>query len=327
MDSPRNILRTIKAAKYILVPLHLRPDGDSVGSVLGCYHFPRGLGKKVVLVSADPIPESFEFLTGVKRVRIGDPAKLDLSRFDLLLFLDHAETGRLSRSETFSLPSRMVVVNIDHHVTNANFGDLNYVDPASPSTAEILFDLLRRWKARITPTIADCLLTGIYTDTGGFLYSSTIPSTFTKTSQLLRLGADREKVVENSFRSWPPKTLAIWSLILANSRRSGRLLYSYLPLKEIQRLKIKLDELSPARSFATNNLLLAMKGIKAAAMFTEESHRLIRVSLRSKAGFNVANIAKDMGGGGHVNAAAFDHQGSLKETISKTVKLLQRVLA
>ena len=70
-----------------------------------------------------------------------------------------------------------------------------------------------------------------------------------------------------------------------------------------------------------------MKGIKAAAMFTEEGHRLIRVSLRSKAGFNVANIAKDMGGGGHVNAAAFDHQGSLKETISKTVKLLQRVLA
>lgn len=327
MDSPRNILSTIKAAKYILVPLHLRPDGDSVGSALGCYHFLRELGKKVVLVSADPIPESFGFLTGVKRIRIGDPAKLDLSRFDLLLFLDHAEAGRLSRSETFSLPSRMVVINIDHHVTNTNFGDLNYVDPASPSTAEILFDLLRRWKARVTPTIADCLLTGIYTDTGGFLYSSTIPATFTKTSQLLRLGADREKVVENSFRSWPPKTLAIWSLILANSRRSGRLLYSYLPLKEIQRLKIKIDELSPARSFATNNLLLAMKGIKAAAMFTEESHRLIRVSLRSKAGFNVANIAKDMGGGGHVNAAAFDHQGSLKETISKTVKLLQRVLA
>jgi phosphoesterase RecJ-like protein len=327
VDSPRNILSTIKAAKYILVPLHLRPDGDSVGSALGCYHFLRELGKKVVLVSADPIPESFGFLTGVKRIRIGDPAKLDLSRFDLLLFLDHAEAGRLSRSETFSLPSRMVVINIDHHVTNTNFGDLNYVDPASPSTAEILFDLLRRWKARVTPTIADCLLTGIYTDTGGFLYSSTIPATFTKTSQLLRLGADREKVVENSFRSWPPKTLAIWSLILANSRRSGRLLYSYLPLKEIQRLKIKIDELSPARSFATNNLLLAMKGIKAAAMFTEESHRLIRVSLRSKAGFNVANIAKDMGGGGHVNAAAFDHQGSLKETISKTVKLLQRVLA
>ncbi|HLD96638.1 MAG TPA: bifunctional oligoribonuclease/PAP phosphatase NrnA [Patescibacteria group bacterium] len=327
MDSPRNILRAIKSAKSILVPLHLRPDGDSVGSALGCYHFLRGIGKKVVLVSADPIPESFGFITGVKRVRIGDPSQIDLSRFDLLLFLDHAEAGRLSRREDFSLPSQMIVVNIDHHITNPNFGDLNYVDPASPSTAEILFDLLRRWKAKITPTIADCLLTGIYTDTGGFLYSSTIPSTFTKTSQLIRLGADREKIVENSFRSWPPKTLAIWSLILTNSRRSGRLLYSYLPLKEIQRLKIKLDELSPARSFATNNLLLAMKGIKVAAMFTEEKPRLIRVSLRSKAGFNIANIAKDMGGGGHVNAAAFDHRRPLKETISKTVKLLQRVVA
>ena len=327
MDSPRNILRAIKAAKNILVPLHLRPDGDSIGSALGCYHFLRGLGKKVVLVSADPIPENFEFLTGVKRVRIGDPAKIDLSHFDLLLFLDHADEGRLSHSETFSLPSRMVVINIDHHVTNSNFGDLNYIDPVSPSTAEILFDLLRRWKARITPTIADCLLTGIYTDTGGFLYSSTISTTFTKTSQLLRLGADREKVVENSFRSWPPKTLAIWSLILANSRRRGKMLYSYLPLKEIQSLKIKLEELSPSRSFATNNLLLAMKGIKVAAMFTEEKPRLIRVSLRSKAGFNIANIAKEMGGGGHRNAAAFDHRGSLKETISKTVKLLQRLVA
>jgi phosphoesterase RecJ-like protein len=326
VDSPRNILRTIKASKRILIPLHLRPDGDSVGSALGCYHFLQGLGKKVTLVSADPIPGNFGFLTGVKRIRIGDPAKLDLSRFDLLLFVDHSEAGRLSNKEGFSLPSRMVVINIDHHVTNPNFGDLNYVDSTAPSTAEILFDLLRRWKTKITPTIADCLLTGIYTDTGGFLYSSTVPSSFTKASQLIRLGADRGKVVENSFRSWPPGTIATWSLILSNSRRRHKLIYSHLSFKEVQGLKTKLEELSPARSFATNNLLLGMRGIKVSAMFTEEKPHLIRVSLRSKAGVNVANIAKRMSGGGHESAAAFEYRGPLNEAISKTVKLLKNAV-
>lgn len=297
-----------------------------VGSGLACSHFLRGLGKKVTLVSADPIPETFGFLLGTKQVRIGDPAKLDLSRFDLILFLDHAEAGRLSRKEGFSLPSKTIVINIDHHLTNPNFGNLNYIDSTAPSTAEILFDLLRRWKVKITPAIADCLLTGIYTDTGGFLYSSTTPSSLTKASQLIRLGADRGKVVEHSFRSWPPQTLALWSLILANARRRGKLIYSQLPFKEIQRLKIKPENLFPVRSFTINNLLLAIKGVEVSAIFTEERPRLTRVSLRSKAQFNVANVAKEMGGGGHGNSAGFDYRGPLKEAIAKTVKLLQRVV-
>jgi phosphoesterase RecJ-like protein len=316
-------LRTFKSAKNILVPLHLRPDGDSVGSALACYHFLHGLGKRTTVISADPVPESFGFLTGAKRIRVGDPAKIDLSRFDLLLFVDHADKGRLSYEENFSPPPGIVVINIDHHLTNSHFGDLNYVDPVAPSTAEILFDLLRRWKSKITPAIADCLLTGIYTDTGGFLYSSTTPTSFIKASQLIRLGADREKVVENSFRSWPPKTIAIWSRILSNSHRRNKLIYSHLSFNEVRGLKTGTEELSPSRSFATNNLLLGMRGIKVAAVFTEEKPRLIRASLRSKAGVNIANIAKKMGGGGHENAAAFDYHGSLNEAISKTVKLLK----
>ena len=171
MDSPRNILRAIKSAKSILVPLHLRPDGDSVGSALGCYHFLRGIGKKVVLVSADPIPESFGFITGVKRVRIGDPSQIDLSRFDLLLFLDHAEAGRLSRREDFSLPSQMIVVNIDHHNSNDYFGKVNWVELTATSTAEILVSLVESLggnKPLWDTEIATALLTGILSDTQSF---------------------------------------------------------------------------------------------------------------------------------------------------------------
>ncbi|MDP1710350.1 MAG: bifunctional oligoribonuclease/PAP phosphatase NrnA [candidate division WWE3 bacterium] len=326
MDSPRNILRAVKAAKRILIPLHLRPDGDAVGSALACYHFFRDLGKKVTVVSADPIPEIFLFLPGAKRIKVTDPSELPLERFDLVFLPDTGAPTRFSKAGKIELPPKVILINVDHHRGNPSFGDLNYIVEGAASAAEVLYDLFRLWKTPLTPEIANCLLTGIYTDTGGFLYPSTTADSLAKAANLIRKGADCTRVAEQSFRSWPPKALPLWSQILTNARIRKNVAYSQLPYTTLHKISYSQSELAGIRGFAVNNLLLAIQGVKAAVLFTEEKPRQARVTLRSVGNADVAKVAEHFGGGGHLNSAAFDYRGPLKKIISKTVKLLQGIV-
>lgn len=323
MTSGKVILRTIKAAKKILIPLHVRPDGDVIGAALALAHFLKNLDKKTTVVSTDPIPEAISFLPGVKKIKIADPLALGLRQFDLLLLVDHAELARFTHAKDFNLPPQLPIVNIDHHLTNRKFGDLNYVDPNAPSTCELLYDLFKLWKVEITPDIAACLLTGVYTDTGGFIYPATTSSSLVKAADLIKRGADREMVVEHSFRSWPKTALKILTMIISNAKTRGATTYTSISYRDLQQNnKIKTD-FSEIKSFAAANLLLAVRGIKTALIFTEEKPRKIRVTLRSRGNINVAQLANAMGGGGHRYSAGFDFNGPLKKAVSKTLKLLR----
>lgn len=324
MDSPRTILRTLRTAKKILIPLHLRPDGDAVGSALACHYLLKSFGKRATLISADPIPENYLFLPGAKRIKIIDPARLDLSNFDLILLVDNGDPSRFSRTGKVDLPPHLLLINIDHHSNNRGFGNLNYVVPHATSTAEILYDLFKFWKVKVTPEIADCLLTGIYTDTSGFLHPTTTAGSLAKAADLIRKGANHVEIIENSFRSWPPKTLKLWRAVLDNVKRRKDVIYSQLSYPEVHLVGSSRAELASVKSFALDNLLITIRGANVAVMFTEEKPKQIRVSLRSKGRFDVAKIAEKMGGGGHIHAAAFDFKGPLKEAVAKTLRLVVR---
>uniref|UniRef100_A0A831Z171 Bifunctional oligoribonuclease/PAP phosphatase NrnA n=1 Tax=candidate division WWE3 bacterium TaxID=2053526 RepID=A0A831Z171_UNCKA len=326
MDSPRNILRAVKAAKRILIPLHLRPDGDSIGSALACEHFLRNLGKTVTVVSADSIPESLLFLPGAKRIKTIDPNDLPLERFDLVFLTDNAASSRFSKAGVIKFPPKVILINVDHHQRNPGFGDLNYVAANASATAEVLYDLFRRWRVPITPEIANCLLTGIYTDTGGFIYPATTADSLIKSADLIRKGADRDRIAEQSFRSWTPKAIQIWSQILANTVVRKNVAYSHLPHTHLRKLNCSQSELAGTRGFAVNNLILAIRGVKAAILFTEEKPRQIRVTLRSVGNADVGKVAEQFGGGGHRNSAAFDYQGPIQKLMTKTVKMVREVL-
>lgn len=324
MDSPKTILKTIKAANRILIPLHLRPDGDMVGSALACYHFLKGLGKKAVLTSADPVLDDFFFLPGAKRIKDADPTNLDLSKFDLILLIDNGDPFRYSQTARVNLPPQLLLINIDHHDSNREFGDLNYVDRNAASTAEILYDLFKFWKVKITPDIAICLLTAIYADTGGFLHSKTSAGSLSKAADLIKRGANRNKVVENAFRDWSPKAPKVWRIILNNMKTRKTVVYSQISYRELRKIGCSLEELSAAKSFGANTFLLAIKEVRAAAIFVEEKPKRIRVSLRSRGNLNIEKVARKMGGGGHINSAAFNYNGELKKVVSKTLKLLTK---
>ncbi|OGC44352.1 hypothetical protein A2V54_03160 [candidate division WWE3 bacterium RBG_19FT_COMBO_53_11] len=323
MDSPRNILRTLKESKRILIPLHLRPDGDSIGSALASYHLFRNMGKKVVVASADPLPEVLLFLPAAKRIKIVDPENLPLENFDLVFLPDISSPNLISSAGKLNFPAQTILVNVDHHKSNRNYGDLNYVIPKASATAEIIYDLARAWKMPIPPEVADCLLTGIYTDTGGFLYPSTTADSLEKASELIRGGANRDAVAENSFRSWSPKAIKLWALILANARIRKNVAYSQVPYSQLKTINYSQSEFAGIRGFAVSNLLLSIKDVRAAALFTESKPRQIRVNLRSIGNLDISKIAEKWGGGGHSNSAVFDYRGPIKDIVPKTVKLLQ----
>ncbi|PIS12174.1 hypothetical protein COT70_02245 [candidate division WWE3 bacterium CG09_land_8_20_14_0_10_47_33] len=326
MDQPQKILKVLKQAKRILIPLHVNVDGDSVGSALALQLLLETWGKKVNVVSVDPVPANLLFLSRAKKIRKIDPADLDLRKYNLLLITDISNLSRLSRKEGFQLSPEIKTINIDHHPSGAEkLIDLKYVDPNASSTAELLFDLMKQWKVKLTPEIAQCLLTGIITDTGCFQYASTTPEVLEKSAELIHLGANREEIVFNIYRSWPLPVLSLWATLLNNAKLKDSILYTTLSRQEQKRLKIDHANLSTARSYAASELLRAIKGTEAAAIFTDEGEK-IHVNLRSRAEFDVGKIAETLGGGGHSNSAAFDFQGKMKEAIEKTTELVERVL-
>ena len=322
MDSPKVILKTLKSAKNIIIPLHLRPDGDMVGSALAFYHFLKDLGKKVTVVSADPITPELLFLTAAKRIKIQDPAKLDLAKFETMLLCDNGDERRYSKQGKVSLPPKMVVINIDHHDSNVNFGDLNYVDKKAVSATQVIYEIFRLSKTPISPTVAQCLLTGLYTDSNSFTSSKTSDSSLTAGAELVKRGAQPQKVIENAFWSWSTQAPLLWQIILDNFKTRKGVAYSFISEEERKKVKATLAEVSAAKAFAAQNLMMAVHKIRASIVFVEENPQLIRVSLRSKGRFDVGKIAHELGGGGHTNSAAFDYHGTLRTALRNVVRFV-----
>jgi phosphoesterase RecJ-like protein len=327
MDSPAKVLKALKQAKKILIPLHLSPDGDMVGSALALYHLLKTWGKEPSLASADPLPAHFLFLPNTDLIAHQDPADLDLAKYDLLLLVDGDKPPRFSRKD-FQTSPQIRTINIDHHVTNdGRNADLNLVDHKTSSAAELIMRLTEKEKVKITPTIAQYLLTGIIGDTGCFRYNIT-PATMEKVTKLINLGVSLSQITFHLYRDWPPTALALWQTLLKNAKVEGGILHTTLSQAELKKMRVAVHEISNLRSYAARNILGVIAGVELVAIFTEEE-KAVRVNLltrRVPSKYNVGEIAKRMGNGGHQRAAGFGFEGSLVEAIKETIKEIKKDL-
>jgi len=319
----RQILDEIKKAKRVLLHLHLGPDGDSIGSVFGLWRWLEKIGKKVTVVSFDPIPEEFHFFEEVKRVKKGDVAKLDFSQFDLWLSLDCSDWSMISKKIDFRPPKDFRLINIDHHPTNADFGKINYVFRGDPSTAGILFDLFQNWGVKIDKKIANRLFLGIYHDTGSFSFDYTKPRTFRQAAKLLELGADLQMIRRNLNLNKSLKNLRYWSFVLANMRINKKYQFSIaaVPNEEFSKRKIGIEDRSGVASWFGN----IVKDTNFGVILTEHEPGEVKGSLRSRTDFDVSQIAQAMGGGGHKAAAGFRMKGSIKDVERKLLAVIKNL--
>ena len=282
----------IHRSQTIVMACHVNPDGDALGSLLGLALALLPLGKEVVCLSEDGVPEILKFLPGAELMR----QTTDLPAFDLALVLDSGDLPRVGKTIQPLIDRAKQVVDIDHHATTGAFGDIRVLDARAASTAEIVYALLLALQAPITPEIATCLFTGIITDTGSFRFQNVTPNTLQVAAALLEAGAPPAFISENVFEN---RTFAATRLLghaLSSLRQSpdGRIVWASITAKDFAELG--------ATDQDTEGIVSYVRGVRDAEvgiLFREMAGGGIRVSLRSRETINVAAIAEKFGGGGH----------------------------
>jgi phosphoesterase RecJ-like protein len=306
----KRIAERIRQEKRFLIASHENPEGDAIGSVLALGLALRELGKNVMMLNQDPIPEILLFLPGAEEIVHQVPEN---ERFDVALTLDCGDKKRLGK-EFNKMAQIGMLINVDHHVSNTQFGDLNLVDPTASSTAEMIYDLLREIPVKMNPAIAENLYTGILTDTGSFHYSNTTAKTFAVARACILAEVDPWKVAENIYESQPLARLHLLPLVLETleSEEDGRV-SSVVVTQEM----LAKTGATPALTEDFINYPRSVKGSEVAVLFREVNPEKYRVSFRSRGKIDVSRISQVFQGGGHPNAAGCTIDGTLQEVKAK----------
>lgn len=309
----------LSQATNILIGTHLNPDGDALGSALGLALYLESLGKKVEVLCHHDAPKNLRFLPTVSRVR-QEPIG---TSFDLGIIVDLESFERLgTTAQFFERVPRLVV--IDHHVPHEAPGDLRIVDTGCAATALILTRLFEALGADITPDMATCLYTGISTDTGSFRFRNTSSDALSAAALLLENGANLELVSEEIFQNRQLSSARLLGHALETMKldMDDRLAWGSLSFRDFEWAHATDED---TEGFV--NELLSIETVQIAALLREAKPGKIRCSLRSRRGFDVAEVAREFGGGGHKNAAGCNFEGSLADAELQLVMGMRKCLA
>jgi bifunctional oligoribonuclease and PAP phosphatase NrnA len=280
-----------------LVVTHINPDGDAVGSMLGLCTALREMGKEARALCVEKIPDVYHFLPGVGEI-LTNPDELP-GRPKWIICVDVAAENRIS-GDIARFRSGARLINIDHHPTNPAFGDLNVVEPAATSTAEIVFKVLKQAGYRLSQDVGKCLYTGLLTDTGGFRFPGVTKSTMLLAAEMLEPGFDSYEITKQVYEQYPFCRFHLEHLMLERIEvlLNGRLTLSALFDEDFKRLGADYSD-----SENLVNRLREVRGVEVAVLMTQLADGAIRVSFRSKNHVDVGSIAESFGGGGHHRAA------------------------
>ncbi|HEV8461800.1 MAG TPA: bifunctional oligoribonuclease/PAP phosphatase NrnA [Gaiellaceae bacterium] len=303
----------IRTHERFLVVAHENPDGDALGSMLGMTLGLRALGKDVVmyLTGTAPLPGEYRFLelSNVQRELPDDTEER------VLVAVDCANERRIGEATT-GVDRAKLVLNVDHHHDNSNFGSLNLIDAEASSTAEIVRDVLHELHVALTPEIAAALYVGLVTDTGRFQYTNTTPKALRLAAELVEEGADVHGIFRHVYESVQFSKLKLLARALERAQlfEGGRLVVSYL-------LKDDFGDVGAEEPYSEGiiDYLRAVEGSEMVALIREPPRNegpARRISLRSSRDeVDVSAIARHAGGGGHRQAAGFSSELPIKEIV------------
>jgi len=308
------IKEKLVAANNIIVASHVRPDGDAVGSLLGLGLALQNAGKSVQMVLADGVPASFKHLEGSELVK-----KEPNGNHDLFVTVDCADFRRVGKAfRNVGKPD----INIDHHITNENFGELNLIESEEVATSAILTNHLPEWGLEITKPIAAALLTGIVTDTLGFRTSNTTPESLRQAALLMEKGVDMPELYMRALVKKSFAAAKYWGAGLSSLESKNGIVWATLTLADRK-----------SAGYGGNddadliNMISAIDNNRVGMVFVEQVDNHVKISWRALApGVDVSPVAQHFKGGGHAAAAGADIEGSLsdiqKEVLNKTREML-----
>ncbi len=291
---------------------HLNPDGDALGSAFSLTQALRASGKtaRVILLETPPAKYNFEEFSSLFSL----PDETDFACFDAHIAVDCADKRRLGKAKElfFERPG----LNIDHHVSNTKFADVNFVEEA-PSTGEIIYDIMERLCVTADQTARMALYIAISTDTGNFTYQNTTAKTLEICSALVCAGLDISYVADRVYNN---RTLGATRLICRfiehlRLHYDDKLAVSIIMLNDIEETGAKVEDCEILINYARD-----IESVEIAAFIREIKPDVYKVSFRSKYRANVADLAGRYDGGGHIRAAGCMMKGNLYDIIDEVVK-------
>lgn len=290
-------LEQIKKYENITLTAHVNPDGDSIGSALGLANFLKeNLKKDVTVLINSLVASSFNFMPNVDKI-VTDVS--DRDKLELLITLDCANKDRLALPQSL-IDSAEFVINIDHHITNTEFGDLNFVNTKSSSTGEVIYELINTLGYDVSKETATCLYVSISTDTGSFKYTNTTSRTHAIASELLKKNIDLETINIELYqnRSLEKTKLLMEGIDNLNLLKDNTVGIVAITQETLDKFNAKTQDTEIIVDFIRN-----IDVVELACVIRPIDEKSSKVSMRAKKNIDVSKIALAFGGGGHAKAA------------------------
>jgi phosphoesterase RecJ-like protein len=321
--SLKKAIACIKRNKRFLITAHTNLEGDALGSELAFYKLIRRMRKEAIIINEDPLPYGYGFMPQAGNIKRFNKKFRDME-FDCFVTLDCSDLKRCGEVAKLASCAK-TILNIDHHISNENFADINWVDPKASSCSELIYRLYKKLGIPFDKETAILLYVGILTDTGSFRYTNTSWLTHKIASELLKYGLDVSGIYQNAFENIPFADLKLLTKILPAIRRdpSGRIIWFEIKNKILKHRKICLDLSERLLSFARS-----IKDVEVAVIFKEnlKVKDEIRVNFRSQGKVDVNRIASFFGGGGHRTASGATVKGKLETVARKVLAKIKEAL-
>lgn len=301
----------LSEANSIILTVHVRPDGDAIGSMVAFYEALIAQGKTVYMVVDDVIPEKYSFLKYIDHIHDVSYFEQHPVAIDMLMVLDASTYERIGRvGALYSAP----IFNIDHHISNTKFADHLYLKPDFAATGEIITDLCTQWNWPITESMGTALYMAIATDCGFFKFSNTTAHTLVMAGLCVAAGA-RPNVISETIEAVSADRLALTKEVMQTIG-----LYKNNTVATIE-LSPSIMEILGDDTDGFVDIIRNVDTVDVAILLKGESPTRTRISLRSK-GTDVNAIANQFGGGGHIRAAGCTIEAPIEEAKARLLEVI-----
>lgn len=301
--------KTLSAASSVLVVSHRKPDADTLGAAIALKIWLESVGKNVVMACIDIPSERFAALPRIDEfVR-----EFDMKDFDLMICVDVGASYMTNYESLYPdfLSRKLPIINIDHHASNDNFGDLNIVDTKAASATVILYKIFRYLGVEISADMATALLAGIYNDTGSFMHSNTTHEVLKIASDLMQCGAQIAELSRGMFRTNTVSSLRAWGKAMENVQITpNNVAVSVVSEDDYKAVGASAGDLSGVIDY-----LNMVPGTEYAVLLNEDGQGHVKGSLRTRKDVDLSRIAEGYGGGGHPKASGFMVDGKLHKEV------------
>lgn len=313
--------------KRIVILPHRNPDGDAIGSTLAMSRYLTKLGHECEIIAPNDFPKFLKWMEGARKINIAEynPAKCRIlvEKADLIFILDFNSISRIDELGEWLKRSTVPKIMIDHHQEPEQF-DFMYSDTSMPATCQMVYNFIQKMGNLhlIDKTIAECIYTGIMTDTGNFRFRNTTASTHRVVAELHEKGIEIDKIYNNVFDTQSPTRMKLLGLALDSMEALPEFRTAYMFLTRKQQLEFN-SQKGDTEGFV--NFGLGLNDFVFSVIFIEDQQNdFIKISFRSKGDFDVNSFArKHFNGGGHINAAGGKSEQNMEDTISTFKQLLQ----